>query len=354
MQIHKTHYFVLIMKIKLEYIWLDGYKPTQNMRSKTKVEEHENFQGTLEEIGNWSFDGSSTQQATGGNSDCLMVPVAIYPDPARENGWLVMCEVYNADGTPHESNGRCTIDDGDEDFWFGFEQEYFIMDTATELPLGFPRGGFPGPQGMYYCSVGGRHTFGRELVEEHADLCIAAGLTFEGINQEVASGQWEFQLFAKGAKKAGDEIWIARYLLDRLTESYGWYIEYHPKPIKGDWNGSGMHANFSNTTLRTCGSREVFETICEAFRPVTSEHIAVYGAYNDQRLTGKHETASISDFSYGISDRGCSIRIPLMAVQKGWKGYLEDRRPASNADPYRVAGRIIKTVKAAEKLAVTA
>ena len=234
-------------KIKLEYIWLDGYKPTQNLRSKTKVEEHENFQGTVEELGNWSFDGSSTQQASGGASDCLLKPVAIYPDPARENGYLVMTEVLNADGTPHETNGRAAIEDEDNDFWFGFEQEYFIMDSETQLPLGFPIGGYPGPQGMYYCSVGGRNTHGRDFVEEHADLCIAAGLNFEGINQEVASGQWEFQLFAQGAKKAGDEIWIARYLLDRLTEKYGFYIEYHPKPVKGDWNGSGMHANFSNT-----------------------------------------------------------------------------------------------------------
>lgn len=335
-------------RIKLEYIWLDGYEPTQNMRSKTKVELHENFKGTLEELSNWSFDGSSTRQADGGSSDCLLVPVAIYPDPARKNGYLVMCEVMNADGTPHKSNGRATIDDENDDFWFGFEQEYFIMDTKTQLPLGFPVGGYPAPQGMYYCSVGGKNTHGRKLVEEHADLCIAAGLNFEGINQEVACGQWEFQLFAKGAKKAGDEIWIARYLLDRLTEKYGYYIEYHPKPLGDtDWNGSGMHANFSNSTLRTCGSREVYEKICEAFRPVAKEHIAVYGAHNEQRLTGKHETASIHDFSYGISDRGASIRIPLITVQKGWKGWLEDRRPASNGDPYKIAARIIKTVKSA-------
>ena len=335
-------------RIKLEYIWLDGYEPTQNMRSKTKVEEHENFKGTLEELSNWSFDGSSTRQADGGSSDCLLVPVAIYPDPARLNGYLVMCEVMNADGTPHKSNGRATIDDENDDFWFGFEQEYFIMDTKTQLPLGFPVGGYPAPQGMYYCSVGGKNTHGRKLVEEHADLCIAAGLNFEGINQEVACGQWEFQLFAKGAKKAGDEIWVARYLLDRLTEKYGYYIEYHPKPLGDtDWNGSGMHANFSNSTLRTCGSREVYEKICEAFRPVAKEHIAVYGAHNEQRLTGKHETASINDFSYGISDRGASIRIPLITVQKGWKGWLEDRRPASNGDPYKIAARIIKTVKSA-------
>ncbi|MGB0896802.1 MAG: glutamine synthetase beta-grasp domain-containing protein, partial [Flavobacteriaceae bacterium] len=162
-------------KIKLEYIWLDGYKPTQNLRSKTKVEEHENFQGTLEELKNWSFDGSSTKQASGDSSDCVLVPVAIYPDPARVNGYLVMTEVMNADGTPHESNARATIDDEDNDFWFGFEQEYFIMDTKTQLPLGFPVGGYPGPQGMYYCSVGGKNTHGRDFVEEHADLCIAAG-----------------------------------------------------------------------------------------------------------------------------------------------------------------------------------
>ncbi|WP_108425849.1 glutamine synthetase beta-grasp domain-containing protein [Flagellimonas amoyensis] len=337
-------------KIKLEYLWLDGYYPTQNIRSKTKVENHDNFKGTLEELDNWSFDGSSTQQAEGGSSDCLLVPVSIYPDPARKDGYLVMCEVMNADGTPHVSNGRATIDDEDDDFWFGFEQEYFIMDTATQLPLGFPVGGYPAPQGMYYCSVGGKNTHGRALVEEHADLCIAAGLNFEGINQEVACGQWEFQLFAKGAKKAGDEIWVARYLLQRLTESYGYYIEYHPKPLGKDmdWNGSGMHANFSNTTLRTAGSKEVYEKICEAFRPVVKEHIEVYGEFNDQRLTGKHETASINDFSYGISDRGASIRIPLATVKKGWKGWLEDRRPASNGDPYKIAARIIKTVKSAK------
>ncbi|MFD2825369.1 glutamine synthetase beta-grasp domain-containing protein [Leeuwenhoekiella polynyae] len=334
-------------KSKLEYLWLDGYTPTANLRSKTKVED--DFSGKLEDCPVWSFDGSSTKQAEGGSSDCLLKPVAIYPDPARRDGYLVMTEVLNADGTPHESNARATIADQDDDFWFGFEQEYFIMDKETQLPLGFPVGGYPGPQGMYYCSVGGKNTHGRAFVEEHADLCIDAGLNFEGINQEVASGQWEFQLFAKGAKKAGDEIWVARYLLQRLTEDYGYYIEYHPKPIKGDWNGSGMHANFSNTTLRTAGSKEVYDTICEAFRPVTKEHIEVYGEFNDQRLTGKHETASIHDFSYGISDRGASIRIPIITVEKGYKGWLEDRRPASNADPYKVAGRIVKTVLEAEE-----
>jgi glutamine synthetase len=295
----------------------------------------------------WSFDGSSTRQAPGGSSDCLLKPVAIYPDPVRRNGWLIMTEVLNADGSAHESNGRATIDDDDDDFWFGFEQEYFLWDPETNLPLGFPKD--QTPQGQFYCSVGGKNTFGREVMDRHLDICLDAGINVEGTNAEVASGQWEFQTFAKGAAKAGDEMWVARYLLERLAEEYGLGIEYHPKPLGDtDWNGSGMHANFSNTTLRTCGSKETYETICEAFRPVVKEHIDVYGAYNDQRLTGDHETQSINEFSYGVSDRGASIRIPIMTVEKGWKGWLEDRRPASNGDPYKIAARIIKTVKSAK------
>jgi glutamine synthetase len=336
-------------KSKLEYIWLDGYKPTASLRSKTKIVK--NFSGALEDCPIWSFDGSSTKQAEGNSSDCLLKPVAIYPDPQRVNGFLVMTEVLNPDGTPHESNGRATIDDDDKDFWFGFEQEYFLYDIKTNQPAGFPEKGFPAPQGQYYCSVGAANTFGREMIEEHLDVCLDAGINIEGINAEVAAGQWEFQCFAKGAARAGDEIWVARYLLERIGESYGYRIEYHPKPLGDtDWNGSGMHANFSNELLRTCGSKEIYEAVCEAFRPVVKEHIDVYGAYNDQRLTGLHETAAITDFSYGVSDRGASIRIPIMTVEQGWKGWLEDRRPASNADPYRVAARIVKTVKSANVL----
>tara|TARA_B100000963_G_scaffold79091_1_gene67239 strand:+ start:32531 stop:33538 length:1008 start_codon:yes stop_codon:yes gene_type:complete len=332
-------------KSKLEYIWLDGYKPTANLRSKTKI--LDNFSGKLEDVPMWGFDGSSTQQANTGSSDCLLKPVALYPDPDRNNGFLVMTEVLNADGTPHETNGRATIDDDDSDFWFGFEQEYFLWDTETNLPIGFPKD--QTPQGQFYCSAGAKNAFGREMVEEHLDMCLEAGINVEGINGEVAAGQWEFQTFAKGAKLAGDEMWIARYLLERIGERYGLAVEYHPKPLGNtDWNGSGMHANFSNTTLRTCGSKETYEKICEAFRGVVKEHIDVYGADNDKRLTGAHETQSINEFSYGVSDRGASIRIPIMTVEKGWKGWLEDRRPASNGDPYKIAGRIIKTVKSAK------
>lgn len=334
-------------KSKLEYIWLDGYKPTQSLRAKTKIVK--DFSGKLEDCPMWSFDGSSTQQAEGGSSDCLLKPVFLCPDPQRKNGWLVMTEVLNPDGTPHESNGRAMIDDDDDDFWFGFEQEYTIMDPKTGLPIGFPPGGYPRPQGPYYCSVGAQNAIGRPMVEEHLDACLDAGLNVEGINAEVMAGQWEFQGFAKGAAQAGDEMWIGRYLLERIGEKYGLAVSWHCKPVKGDWNGSGMHANFSNSVLRTAGSKDVYEKICKAFEPRIKEHIAVYGADNNQRLTGLHETQSIDKFSYGVSDRGASIRIPIATVENGWKGWLEDRRPNSAADPYKVAAVIIKTVKQACK-----
>jgi len=332
------------MAAKLEYIWLDGYKPTQSLRSKTKIQK--DFSGKLADLSMWSFDGSSTEQAPGGSSDCLLKPVFVVPDPQRKNGWLVMCEVLSADGTPHPSNGRALIEDDDNDFWFGFEQEYFLWDNQTNKPLGFPAGGFPGPQGPYYCSVGAANSYGRNIIEEHLDVCLDAGLNVEGINAEVAAGQWEFQIFSKGAKEAGDQIWVARYLLERIGEKYGVSVNWHCKPLGSlDWNGSGMHANFSNGLLRTAGNKAIFDKVCEAFRPVIKEHIEVYGADNHLRLTGKHETASIHDFSYGVSDRGASIRIPVGVPANGWKGYLEDRRPNSAADPYKVAARIIKTVK---------
>ncbi len=187
-------------KSKLEYIWLDGYQPTQTLRSKTKIVE--NFSGKVEDAEIWSFDGSSTQQATGGSSDLLLKPVFVCPDPGRlgGNGFLVMCEVLNPDKTPHRTNGRATIDDDDEDFWFGFEQEYTLWNPDKNKPLGFPAEGYPAPQGPYYCSVGTGRAVGRDIIEEHLELCLQAGLNVEGINAEVMKGQWEFQVFAKGAE----------------------------------------------------------------------------------------------------------------------------------------------------------
>ena len=328
---------------KLEYIWLDGYQPEANLRSKTKIIKSDSFAGEIDRVPMWSFDGSSTQQAEGHSSDCLLKPVSIYRDSARKNGWLVMCEVLNPDGTPHATNERAKIDTEDDSFWFGFEQEYTFVKSGR--PLGFPSNGFPPPQGMYYCSVGHENVTGRDIVEEHLDACLDAGIDITGINAEVMLGQWEFQCFGKGAKKASDDLWVSRYLLFRIAEKYGIYVEFAPKPVKGDWNGSGMHTNFSNDEMRNEGGEDLFKAICESFRPLHKEHIGVYGSNNHERLTGLHETQHIDEFSYGVSDRGSSIRIPIAGLEDGWKGYLEDRRPASNADPYKVAARIIKTIK---------
>jgi len=330
-------------KYKLEYIWLDGYKPTANLRSKTQVKEFASFP-KLEELPNWGFDGSSTQQAEGRSSDCVLKPVAVYPDSTRKNGVLVMAEVMMPDGvTPHITNSRATIAD-EPDTWFGFEQEYFL--TQNGRPIGFPTDGYPAPQGPYYTGVGYKNVgdVARQIVEEHLDLCLDAGINHEGINAEVAKGQWEFQIFGKGSKKAADDVWVARYILSRLTEQYGVDVEWHCKPIRGDWNGSGMHTNFSTKHMREVGGKEYFEKLMAAFNKHRDEHIAVYGPDNHLRLTGLHETQSIDKFSYGVADRGASVRIPHSFVNNGYRGYLEDRRPNSAANPYEVASRILKTI----------
>ena len=327
-------------KYKFEYIWLDGYQPEPNLRSKTKIEEFDEFDGHAENLPVWAFDGSSTRQAEGHSSDCLLKPVSVYKDPQRKNAYLVVAEVLNPE--PHESNKRAFLDD-DLDFWFGFEQEYVLM--VGDRPWGFPKDGFPAPQGLYYCGVGADRVTGRELVEFHLDSCLESGIDITGINAEVMLGQWEFQVFGKGAKKASDNLIVARYLLNRISEEYGVRIEYHPKPIKGDWNGSGMHTNFSNKEMREMGGQDFMLNICESFRELHHHHIEVYGSENNQRLTGLHETQSIDKFSYGVSDRGASIRIPVSTVSNNWRGYLEDRRPASNADPYQVTRRIVETVR---------
>ena len=333
-------------KYKFEYIWLDGYTPVANLRSKTKIIDFDFFHGDPNVLPDWSFDGSSTQQAEGHSSDCILRPCRVYKDSARVNGFLVVCEVRNPDGTPHVSNHRAAIND-DPDFWFGFEQEYVLL-GEDKIPLGFPKQGYPRPQGPYYCAVGAENVAGRQIVEEHLDICLEAGLDITGVNAEVMLGQWEYQVLGKGGKQAGDDLVASRYLLFRTAEQYGVEVEFHPKPIKGDWNGSGMHANFSNEAMRKEGGKDLFMAICEKMGKRHKEHIAVYGAHNDQRLTGLHETQSIHQFSYGVSDRGASIRIPI-SVSQTWKGYLEDRRPASNADPYKVVGRIIDTVNEAEE-----
>lgn len=349
------------MKIKLEYIWLDGYYPEPNLRSKIKVMDtpiHEVGGKKVRGIGltdcpMWGFDGSSTQQAEGHFSDCLLKPVRLYPNPMNKgmlDSYLVLCEVLNPDGTPHVTNTRHLIGEEEEGLWFGFEQEYTIMKDGK--PLGFPMNGYPEPQGKYYCGVGNGQVHGREFMEQHMENCIMAGIDITGTNAEVMLGQWEYQVFSKGKVRAGDDLWISRYILNQMSEGYGFKIEFHPKPVTGDWNGSGLHCNFSNVKMRKQGGKEYFESIFKTFEARHLEHIKCYGSSNELRLTGKHETQSIDKFSWGISDRGASIRIPL-STSKEWKGYVEDRRPASNADPYRITYIISESISLAEELSKT-
>lgn len=329
-------------KYKLEYIWLDGYEPVANLRGKTRVAAE--APKSVEDCPVWGFDGSSTLQAEGHDSDCMLKPVALYPDEGRLNAFIVLCEVMLPDGEPHPSNARATVPD-DADTWFGFEQEYFMV-GENNRPLGFPETGYPEPQGEYYTGVGYKNVgdIARTIVDEHLDLCLAAGINHEGINAEVAKGQWEFQVFAKGSRKACDDVWVARYLLMRCCEKYGIDIEWHCKPLKGDWNGSGMHCNFSTKTMRETGGEDYFMKLMDAFQQNRDEHIAAYGPDNHLRLTGLHETQSIDKFSWGIADRGASVRVPHAFVNDGYKGYLEDRRPNSQGDPYKIASRILKTI----------
>ena len=331
------------MIYKLEYIWMDGYTPEPNLRSKTKVLTSDT-EPELESLPIWNFDGSSTMQAEGNYSDCLLKPVKIIRDPQRKNGYLVLCEVLNPDMTPHSSNTRSSVKDN-SNMWVGFEQEYFIYDG--KLPLGHTKGDMK-PQGEYYCGIGSDNVSGRNIVEHHLDICLSAGLNVTGINAEVALGQWEFQVMGKGTLDSCDQLILCRYLLQRVAETYNVKIEYHPKPLQGDWNGSGLHTNFSNKKMREVGGKEYFDSILNVFELNHSKHIENYGSDNEFRLTGKHETQSIDKFSYGVSDRGSSIRIPQVTANNGWKGYIEDRRPASNGDPYKIMKVISESVNQAE------
>ena len=321
------------MKI-YEYIWLDGYQPEPSLRSKIKTTEDESPPV-------WAFDGSSTQQAEGGNSDCLLLPVQTYDNPLFSD-YLVMCQVETGEHETHPSNTRVAASEVvTDEWWFGFEQEYFFTGENGD-PLGW-EDGTPRPQGDYYCGVGAGNVAGREISEAHLEACLEAGIELSGTNAEVALGQWEYQCFGKGIK-AGDDLWVSRYLLYKVAEEFGVGVNLHPKPKTGDWNGSGMHANFSNEEMRTKGSEKLFYSICEKLKDAHKEGIESYGSDNDMRLTGLHETQSIDQFSYAIFDRGASIRIPIYTIEHDWNGYLEDRRPASNADPYKIIAHIAGTL----------
>jgi glutamine synthetase len=346
------------MAIIAEYIWIDGSKPTKKLRSKTKImhdeitDEHLNDEGQLKLsfFPKWQFDGSSTNQADGDKSDCVLRPVRLYPDPIRGgDAVLVLCEVDKASGEAHPTNTRAKLRDvlarGAEkmEAWFGFEQEYTLYEGSR--PLGFPsERRFPAAQGPYYCGVGADEVYGRELVEEHMEVCLEAGLSIQGVNAEVMPGQWEFQMGGPdaGALKATDDLWIGRWLLYRVGENHGVSATLDPKPVPGDWNGAGMHTNYSTKATRAPGGMDEINSIAERLSKRVPEHLAAYGAGYEMRLTGHHATCRYDEFKWGVSNRGASIRIPANVAEAGC-GYLEDRRPNANADPYEVATVLLKS-----------
>lgn len=344
------------MLSQVTYIWMDGSSPVQKLRCKMRILNLDPKSIVLQDFPDWNFDGSSTYQATGKSSDLTLKPVAFCSDPILgEGNYLLLCEVFNADGTPHVTNTRALLrhfmENGgiEQQCWIGFEQEYTLFRGMR--PLGWPECGYPAPQGPFYCGVGADEVFGRPLVEEHAQACLQAGLMLFGVNAEVMPGQWEFQIGYRGinAESAdpltvSDHLWLARWLLYRLGEKFNINASLDPKPVKGDWNGAGKHTNFSTKAMRDKkNGMQAIHMAIDALEKQHVEHIRYYGHLLEERLTGTHETASIHHFSWGIANRHASIRIPRSVAEKGY-GYIEDRRPGANADPYQVSAKLIETI----------
>ncbi|CAF4246743.1 unnamed protein product [Adineta steineri] len=331
------------------YIWIDG--TGENLRAKTRTVDQE--PRSPNELSWWNFDGSSTGQAEGSNSDIYLKPVAIFKDPFMlGSNKLVMCETYTSDKEPTATNKRLSCERAmkaarNEHPWFGLEQEYTLLDRDG-WPFGWPKGGFPHPQGPYYCGVGACQALGRDIVEAHYKACLYAGINVSGTNAESMPAQWEYQVGPCEGVEASDQLWVSRYLLLRIAEEFGVEVSFDPKPMGGDWNGAGCHANFSTKIMREPNGIVAINDAIKLLEARHNTHIQRYGKHNERRLTGRHETANINEFNVGIGNRCTSIRIPRQ-VDDEKCGYLEDRRPASNCDPYDVTDIIVRTICLGEK-----
>jgi len=341
--------------ILAEYVWVDA---DGNTRSKTRTLPSAKAE-TVEALPKWNFDGSSTDQAPGDDSEVILRPCRIFKDPFRPrsdgvDNILVMCDTYTPAGEPLPSNSRAIAaasfeGHDDEEIWFGMEQEFTLFNLDERTPLGWPEGGIPTrPQGPYYCSVGPENNFGRAITDSMYKACLYAGIAISGVNGEVMPGQQEYQVGPCVGIDAGDQLMMSRYILQRVCEDFQVYCTLHPKPIvDGDWNGAGMHTNVSTKKMREEGGLETIKQAIYKLGEKHAEHIAIYGEGNELRLTGKHETASIENFSFGVANRGASVRIGRDTWAEG-KGYFEDRRPSSNCDPYLVTGKIMGTIMGPE------
>jgi glutamine synthetase len=334
-------------KVQAMYVWIDG--TGEGLRAKTKTVDQ--APKSPDDLPIWNYDGSSTGQAHGHDSDVYLKPVSLFRDPFRlGDNVIVLCETFDHKNNPTATNKRHSCVEAmnkakDEHPWFGIEQEYTLLDTDTH-PFGWPKNGFPGPQGPYYCGVGADKVYGRAVVEAHYRACLYAGITVSGTNAEVMPAQWEFQVGPCEGITMGDELWMARFILQRVAEDFGIVASFDPKPMPGDWNGAGAHCNYSTERMREDGGIDAIENAIAKMSLKHAAHIKAYdpndGADNARRLTGLHETSSIHDFSHGVANRGASIRIPRQVGQEG-KGYFEDRRPSSNCDPYSVTEIIVRT-----------
>ncbi|XP_060519542.1 glutamine synthetase 2 cytoplasmic-like [Cylas formicarius] len=329
------------------YVWIDG--TGEDVRGKTRTLD---FVPTKpSDLPVWNYDGSSTYQSQGSNSDTYLIPVAIYKDPfIRGNNVLVLCETYKYNKEPTESNKRVRCAEAMEKAkgvhpWFGIEQEYTLLDMDLK-PFGWPKQGFPGPQGPYYCGVGANKVYGRSIMEAHYRACLYAGINITGTNAEVLLSQWEYQVGPCEGISIGDELWMSRYILHRVAEDFGVVVSFDPKPVEGNWNGAGAHINFSTEAMRTQDGIFEIEKAIEKLSKHHKRHIQAYdprgGKDNEKRLTGRNETSSIDTFSSGVANRGASVRIPRGVAEEGM-GYFEDRRPSSNCDPYSVAEALVRT-----------
>lgn len=334
--------------VQATYVWIDG--TGENLRCKTRT--LYSVPAKAEDCPIWNYDGSSTMQADGSNSDVFLNPVAMYKDPFLPDpkNVLVLCETYAYDLKPTDTNKRKTCHEVMEkvkDFkpWFGIEQEYTLLDMDGK-PFGWPKIGYLEPQGPYYCGVGANKVYARDIMNAHYRACLYAGILIAGTNAEVMPSQWEYQVGPCEGIRAGDDLWMSRFILHRIAEEFGIIVTFDPKPVPGDWNGSGAHCNFSTKAMREDNGIIEITKAVEKLGKNHQEHIKVYdpkgGKDNEKRLTGKHETSSIDKFNYGVGNRGASVRIPR-EVHKNGKGYLEDRRPSSNCDPYSVTEALVKT-----------
>lgn len=341
--------------IIFDYLWIGG---AGELRFKQRVLELPGFNkfsffSDQKIIPQWNYDGSSTDQASStGNTEIILNPVSCYVNPLHkdvENMYIVLCETYDTDGNPLPTNSRYNANKIFKEKYsefkprFGLEIEYFFKKGKHIMPFIEDESV---AKNIYYC---GTNIYSplmedialqRIIVEEHLVSCLKANIKIGGTNQEVSPNQWEYQIGICYGIQAGDHFYVARYLLERIAEKYGYTICYDPKPDKRI-NGSGCHTNYSDE-FTMVSIEEIYKRM-DKLSKKHDEHIMAYGdERNRERLTGLHETSSYEKFSYGVGTRNTSVRIPTQCVKDG-RGYFEDRRPPANMDPYKVTSLIYKT-----------